>query len=194
MRLFTVHKATDEQALIKRCLRQEAAAQKELYQRFAAKMMAVCRRYVRRQEEAEEVLSNGFIKVFGNLESYHFKGSFEGWIRTIVVRECLMYLRGRKAFMEYTDKLEEYDNVSDFHAGIHLDAEDLMKLIDGLPTGYRAVFNLYAIEGYKHQEIAELLGITESTSKTQLLRARQMLQQRIKSLENSFTEISNIRS
>lgn len=182
----------DDETLIRRCLRQDPKAQRLLYERFAPKMMAVCRRYLNRSEEAEEALSNGFIKVYSNLESFSFKGSFEGWIRMIVVRECLMYLRGKKLVVDYTDQMEKLDKASDFQTDMTLETEDLMALVQDLPDGYRTVFNLYVIEGYKHQEIAEMTGITESTSKTQLLRARNMLQQKIKNVENSLVEIKGL--
>lgn len=194
MKLFTLNRITDEETLIVRCKKKDPKAQRVLYDLYSAKMMAVCRRYVPTFEEAEEVLSNGFIKVFTNLDNFEFKGSFEGWIRKIMVRESLMHLRSRKSFVEYTDQLEKHDKVSDVAPTMELDQEELTALINELPDGYRTVFNMYVVEGYKHQEIASMLEITESTSKTQLLRARKILQQRIKEIENSLKELSNIRS
>lgn len=192
MRIFTLNKAIDEETLIKRCLKRDPKAQKALYEQFASKMMGVCRRYLSNVEEAEEALSNGFIKVFTNLERYESKGSFEGWIRKIMVRECLMYLRSKKSFVEYTDQIEKHDTQITFGADLELDKEELMTLIDELPDGYRTVFNMYAIEGYKHQEIAVMLNISESTSKTQLLRARKLLQTKIEELEKAIKELSRI--
>lgn len=192
MRIFTLNKAIDEETLIKRCVKRDPKAQKALYEQFASKMMGVCRRYLSNVEEAEEALSNGFIKVFTNLERYESKGSFEGWIRKIMVRECLMYLRSKKSFVEYTDQIEKHDTQIAFGADLELDKEELMTLIDELPDGYRTVFNMYAIEGYKHQEIAVMLNISESTSKTQLLRARKLLQTKIEELEKSLKELSRI--
>lgn len=192
MRIFTLNKAIDEETLIKRCVKREHKAQKALYDQFASKMMGVCRRYLSNLEEAEEALSNGFIKVFTNLEGYESKGSFEGWIRKIMVRECLMYIRSKKTFVEYTDQIEKHDTQIAFGADLELDKEELMTLIDELPDGYRTVFNMYAIEGYKHQEIATMLNISESTSKTQLLRARKLLQTKIEELEKSLKELSRL--
>jgi len=190
VKLFTFNKAYDESAVILKCIRKDPKAQRELYEKYASKMLGVCRRYLYGMEEAEEALSNGFIKVFTNLESFGNKGSFEGWIRKIMVRECLMYLRSKKSIVSYTDTIERHDIEYDFQTDLELDAEELLLLIDELPTGYKAVFNLYAIEGYKHQEIATMLHITESTSKTQLLRARKFLQQRIVEMDQSLKELN----
>ena len=191
MRLFTLNKATNEETLIRKCIDRDPSAQRRLYELYSGKMMGVCRRYLYNMEEAEEALSNGFIKIFTHMERYEFKGSFEGWIRKIIVRECLMYLRSKKSYVEYTDNIERHDSEVAFETEMQLDAEELLILVEELPEGYRAVFNLYAIEGYKHHEIAEMLEITESTSKTQLMRARRMLQSRIFALEKSFGELSN---
>jgi RNA polymerase sigma factor (sigma-70 family) len=191
LRLFTINKATHEETLIRKCIERDASAQRRIYDMYSGKMMGVCRRYLYNIEEAEEALSNGFIKIFTHMDRYEFKGSFEGWIRKIMVRECLMYLRGKKSYVEYTDNMERHDSEVAFDTEMQLDAEELLILVDELPEGYRAVFNLYAIEGYKHHEIAEMLEITESTSKTQLMRARRMLQSRIVALEKSFGELSN---
>jgi RNA polymerase sigma factor (sigma-70 family) len=194
LKIFTLHRTSNEETLIQRCKKRDPKAQRALYEHYAGKMMAVCRRYIPTAEEAEEVLSNGFIKVFTSLDKYEFKGSFEGWIRKIMVRECLMHLRSRKAYVEYTDSMENHDRESDTAPDNDLDHSDLISLINDLPDGYRTVFNMYVIEGYKHQEIAVMLNITESTSKTQLLRARNLLQQRIKDMENAINELSNIKS
>jgi len=159
------------------CLKGDRKAQKALFDKFAPLMLAVCRRYVRRMEEAEEVLSNGFIKVFDKLKDFEDKGSFEGWIRRIMVNEALNHLRrGQSMFIEV--EISEFDSEEVMFSD-QLDAQHLMMLIDQLPIGYRTVFNLYAIEGYKHDEIAEMLGISSNTSKSQLSKARKMLQQKV---------------
>ncbi len=180
MRLINL--GNSEQQLIKKCLKGERKAQKALYDRYSGKMLGVCRRYVRSTYDAEEVLSNGFIKVFNKLEYYQDEGSFEGWIRKIMVREALNFLRSQKDFFDETEDatLERLEPVAEQH---ELEAQDLMKLIDELPTGYRTVFNLFAIEGYSHQEIAYELSISEGTSKSQLSKARTMLQSRMTELE-----------
>ncbi len=139
--------------------------------------MAVCRRYVKTTEDAEEVLSNGFVKVFKNIKSFEGKGSFEGWIRKIMVNEALNYIRYQKnLFVETGDDWPEHahDELDEQN-----DAKEVMDLIDQLPVGYKTVFNLYAIEGYPHKEIASMLGISEGTSKSQLSKARKLLQDRI---------------
>lgn len=191
MKLFNLYQKTSTlESLIERCQREERKAQMELYERFASTMLGVCRRYVIKLEIAEEMLSNGFIKAFRYIGKFENKGSFEGWLRKIMVRECLDYLRTQKdliiAVDNFTPNIEPFE-----HADTHLEAEDLIKMIDELPAGYREVFNLYVIEGYKHQEIAEMLGISENTSKTQLMKAKLALQKKIES-ENE--ELFNLNS
>jgi RNA polymerase sigma factor (sigma-70 family) len=153
-------------------------AQKALYERFAAKMLGLCRRYLGVEADAEDALLNGFYKVMSQIDSYEGKGNFEGWIRKVMVNECLMALRKRLRFQEsgaLSDVLlrSADDPVSLMAAG------DLMALMASLPEGYRTVLNLHAIEGYKHHEIAELLGISINTSKSQLLLAKQKLKSMI---------------
>lgn len=166
------------ETLIARCRKNDGKAQYALYTQMAPKMLAVCRRYVKSVEEAEEVLSNGFVKVFGKIESYRDEGSFEGWVRKIMVRESLNYIRyQRNIFVETEpDWIPEQG-----HSPIQEDiaAEALMQIIDELPLGYKTVFNLFAIEGYAHKEISNMLGISENTSKSQLSKARKLLQEKI---------------
>jgi RNA polymerase sigma factor (sigma-70 family) len=181
--IFTLHKTDTETELIENCLKGNPVAQRKLYDRFAPKMMMVCRRYLKQAEDAEEVLSHGFIKVFTHLGDYKFNGSFEGWVRTIMVREALMYLRSKKNFIDFTDEIERYRNDHQVTSTADMDKEYLLKMIDELPTGYKTVFNMYAIDGYKHHEIAQHLGISESTSKTQLMRARALLKEQLDNLE-----------
>ena len=138
-------------------------------------MLGVCRRYLSSREDAEDVLVEAMFKVFDNIESYSNMGSFEGWIRRIVVNEALMFLRKRKMLLvepetvDLQNSLSHSDPLSIEH---QLVAQDILKLLDKLPTGYRTVFNLFVIEGYKHIEIAELLGISINTSKSQLILAK----------------------
>lgn len=164
-----------EARLVKRCKRGDAAAQRELYRRYTSGMYTVCLRYCKRREEAQEVLSNGFVKVFQRLDQFQAAGSLGAWIKTIMVREALNYLRYQKNRFEEMDEERELGQ-SHRQEEEALEAEHLLRLVRSLPTGYQTVFNLYAIEGYAHQEIAEQLGISESTSKTQLRKARQQLQ------------------
>lgn len=168
-----------EDELIRGCLKRDASAQKHLYETFAPKMYALCCRYVKDSMEAEDVLVTAFMKVFDKIGQFKQEGSFEGWIRRIVVNEALTHLRRNRSMYLETD-LESASHEPDYqHLSDHLEAEDLLNIIHELPTGYRIVFNLYAVDGYSHKEIAEQLGIAENTSKSQLSRARVYLQKRL---------------
>ena len=175
--------AASEPEILQACRRGDRKAQKQLYDRLAPKMMAVCLRYMGTRDEAEDILQEGFITLFSRLDSYSGEGSFEGWARKIFVNTALMNLRKKDA-LKMSEDLETAWNVSSDgvsqiqSAGYH----ELLKLIAGLPTGYRTVFNLFVVEGYSHKEIAQTLGITEATSRSQLQRARVMLQDKIKRL------------
>lgn len=149
-----------------------------LYDKFSPKMLGVCRQYIKDLHFAEDVMINGFVKVFNHLNSYQHKGSFEGWIRTIMVRESISYLRKRQFVVYDDDAVEVNGEVSSGNDNL-LDVEYVQYLIDELPEGYKAVFLLYAIEGYGHKEIAELLEISVGTSKSQLFKARKMLQENL---------------
>ncbi|WGK65279.1 RNA polymerase sigma factor [Croceiramulus getboli] len=181
MKVITFY--SDERKLIKRAARGEREAQRQLYDQFAPKMLSVCRRYLPVLTQAEEAMCNGFLKVFLNLKSFRNEGSFEGWIRRIMVRESISYLRTQKKIYFVEDGLEKVEAP---YASAHseLDVEYIQVLIDGLPEGYRMVFVMYAIEGYKHREIAEELGISESTSKSQLFKARALLQKQLNEQNN----------
>ena len=167
----------EEQELITLCKSGKAKAQKVLYERYATKMFRVCFRYVKIEADAEDVLINAFMKVFKNIHKFEYrgKGCLEGWIRRIMVNEALMHLRKNNNFNLVS---ESYAHSLD--ANIEYDskfaAEEIYALILKLPTGYRTVFNLYVIEGFSHKEIAEQLGVSVSTSKTQLHKARNQLQ------------------
>ena len=166
---------TDEE-LIDQCLRNDHRAQKALFDRFSRKMMSVCLRYAETRDEAEDILQDGFVKVFSRLSSYKRQGSFEGWIRRTMVNTALDHLRKVKANRIDVDLSEaEYLAGEDEKVLSNMRTEEVMGLIREMPTGYRTVFNLFAIEGYSHQEIAEELGVTESTSKTQYRKARNYL-------------------
>lgn len=172
-----------EHELIEGCRRQNRQAQQALYELYSGKMYALCCRYVKDKMEAEDVLVVSFTKIFERIHQYKGDGSFEGWIRRVMVNESLGFLRKNKSMYVETD-IEAADREPNYEQlDSALEAEDLMKLIEGLPTGYRVVFNLYAIDGYSHQEIAEQLGINENTSKSQLSRARVLLQKRLLELD-----------
>ena len=173
---------TIEHELVQACKRRDRKAQEAVFKRFAGKMKAICHRYLGAGPLAEDVLMEGFMKVFTKIDLFKEHGSFEGWIRRIIVNEALMTLRkeGKMKFQDTDFGFEIGHQVED--AYMNLQVEELNKLIESLPLGYKTVFNLYAIEGYNHQEIAEMLGIQEGTSKSQLSRARGLLQQKLNKL------------
>lgn len=153
------------------------SAQKKIYLQFSPKMLSVCRQYIKDIQHAEDLMISAFLKVFLNLKYFEHKGSFEGWIRRIMVNECISFIRAQKkiAYLEDEYYTEESFNSTDSN----LSVDDIQLLIDNLPDGCKMIFNLYAIEGYKHKEIAEMLGITEGTSKSQLSHARKILQEQL---------------
>jgi RNA polymerase sigma factor (sigma-70 family) len=163
--------------LLERLRAQDPLAQKQVYDRYAPVMFSVCRRYLRSREEAEEALVSGLYKVFSQIEHYAGTGSFEGWIRRIVVNEALMLLRKRQPLVFPGDDLQLSEREDGFSIEASLSARDILNLLDQLPNGYRTVFNLYVLEGFKHQEIADTLGISINTSKSQLILAKEKLQQ-----------------
>lgn len=180
-----------EKDLVKGCKKGKRQAQKQVYEKFAPKMLVVCMRYMQNQFEAEDALTNAFVKVFEKVSQFKEKGSFEGWIRRIVVNECLNLLRKKRLLYAELN----VENVSETMQYNPLDAEysreDLMCFINQLPTGYKTVFNLYAIEGYSHKEIAEKLNISENTSKSQLSRARNLLQKYLIENEKELNKINH---
>ena len=161
-------------------MRGERKMQQELYQRFASKMYGVCLRYAGSAEEAEDVLQEGFIKVFNKIGSFRGDGSFEGWIRRIFVNTAIEHYR-KKIYLQPITEYEE-DTVEGKYLSIldKLEEKDIIQLVQQLSPGYRTVFNMYVIEGYSHKQIAEALGISEGTSKSQLSRAKQILQDMVK--------------
>ena len=170
----------NEVKLIKKATQNNREAQHVLFELHAPKMLSVCRYYVKDMQHAEEVMLNGFLKVFTNLKTFKHEGSFEGWIRRIMVREAISFLRQKKT-IQFVD--EEYQHIEILDETTQqYDVAQLQELIDNLPEGYKMVFVMYAIEGYKHAEIATLLNISIGTSKSQLFKARKMLQDNIKIL------------
>lgn len=155
--------------------------QEELYRRFSPRMYAVCLRYAGRTEEAEDILQEGFIKVFKKMDSFRGDGSFEGWMRRIFVNTAIEHFRRKKYLMPVTEKEENTIEGKYTSALDDLGAKDVLALIQELSPGYRTVFNLYVVEGYTHREIADMLGISEGTSKSQLSRAKVILQDMVKS-------------
>ncbi|GET45648.1 DNA-directed RNA polymerase sigma-70 factor [Capnocytophaga felis] len=145
-------------------------------------MLGVCRRYIKDIHLSEDVMITGFVKIFSNLKNFSFQGSFEGWIRRIITNECISFLRSEKQLF-YTEETYYSEEIHD-EINQQFSVEEIQKLIDSLPDGYRVVFNLYVIEGYKHSEIAQMLGISEGTSKSQLSHARKLLKKQITLLNN----------
>ncbi|HEX4849815.1 MAG TPA: sigma-70 family RNA polymerase sigma factor [Puia sp.] len=166
-----------EDAILQGCLKNQAAAQRELYNRYSPKMLAVCYRFAHNREDAEDMLQEGFIKVFLQIHTFQNKGAFEGWIRRIIVHTCINHLKKNKRFNESVDILNANTiQVREESVPSIVQAKQIVDCIRILPIGYRTVLNLYAIEGYSHKEIAEMLDIEESTSRSQYTRAKQMLE------------------
>jgi len=176
--MFLEHKYTIED-LVERCKANERKAQEMLYKQFASKMLGVCMRYAADKMEAEDMLQNGFIRVFQKLADFRGEGSFEGWIRRIMVHSSIEYYRKHHKMLQVADLDEHNEPSVNATAMANLGAKDLMALIQRLSPGYRMVFNLYAIEGYSHREIGEIMGVTEGASKSQLSRARAILKEQI---------------
>lgn len=187
MNLF-VQKSTREQLLIEGCRKKHPKSQRELYEKFSGKMFAVCLRYIKEETEAEDVLVKGFMKIFDKIDQFQGDGSFEGWIRRIMVNESLQYIRRNKnVYMQVDIENARYEvNLEAIES--QLAADDLLCLIGKLPVGYRTVFNLYAIEGYSHQEIADMLQISVNTSKSQLSRARNVIQRELTNISGVVLE------
>lgn len=172
----------DHVDIISKCINNDRKAQNELFERYAPIMLSICKRYLADRYRAEDALIKGFKKVFDHLKNYSGEGSFEGWIKRIMVNECLMIIRKDKKHKNIIPI--EAKSIGQVTLNDNLDYEDILKLLDQLPQGYRTIFNLYAIEGYKHREIAELLGISINTSKSQLILARKKLRALIKKKDN----------
>lgn len=170
----------DEQSLIAGCIKGNQLAQKTLFESFSPKFFALCLRYMKSTDDAEDVLQEGMVKIFTKLPEYSGTGSFEGWMRRIIVNTCLDQIRkNQKLKFDVSMDKEEYKLSMNAHILENMSANELIEEIKKMPPGYRVVFNMFAIEGYSHQEIAEKLGVKESTSKSQYLRARAYLKERI---------------
>lgn len=179
----------DDLRLVKECLKGKAVAQKQLYDRFAPQMLAVCHRYTKSMADAEDVLQEGFVKAFKSLQQYKATGELGAWIRRIMVTTAINFLK--KASRYQTELLfsdESLHAVSSYEPQVTMDAKELSDLIRQLPAGYQTIFNLYAVEGYSHGEIGALLGIGEATSRSQYARARALL---IRWIEQQNNEVKN---
>lgn len=182
MKVITLHK--NETTLIKSAIKNNREAQHLLFELHAPKMLSVCRYYIKDVQHAEEAMLNGFFKVFTNLKSFKGEGSFEGWVRRIMVRESISFLRQQK-HIEFPVEDMTFKNEFNDDINLNIEVAQIQQLIDALPEGYKIVFNMYAIEGYKHHEIASMLNITEGTSKSQLFKARKMLQKNLEILNKN---------
>jgi RNA polymerase sigma factor (sigma-70 family) len=180
-----------ESDLIRACIAGNRAMQEELYRRFAPKMYAVCMRYANNADDAQDLLQEGFIKVYRNLEKFRAEGSFEGWVRRVFVNTSIEHFRRKNTLYSITEKEENVIEDSDITALDNLAEKDIIALVQELSPGYRTVFNMYVVEGYSHKEIGNILGISEGTSKSQLARAKAILQkkvqQRLEENRKSFT-------
>jgi RNA polymerase sigma factor (sigma-70 family) len=185
---------SDIKKIIKGCLAGNRRDQELLYRRYASKLYAVCLQYSGNDEEARDILQEGFIKIFENLNNYKHEGSFDGWVRRIIVNTALEKFRNRHSLYRVDDidtiSEPEADPDNEDYAG--LEAYDLLFIIRELPTKYRMVFNLYAIEGYSHKEIGKMLNISEGTSKSNLSRARTILQRRVGSYTGIKKKVINV--
>ena len=179
----------DDHQLVKDCLKGKAAAQRELYDRFASSMLAVCYRYTKSVADAEDVLQEGFVKAFKNLQQYKGEGELGGWLRRIMVTTAINFLKKNSRYQsELVFGDERLHAVSSYQPEVNLEAKELANLIRQLPAGYQTIFNLHAVEGYSHVEIGKILGIQEGTSRSQYARARALL---IQWLEQRSGDVKN---
>lgn len=178
MKVIKLHKHFDNKQTIALLCKQDREMQHQVYTFYAPKMLGVCRQYIKDLQQAEEVMLNGFLKVFTKINSYSQKGSFEGWIRKIMVNECISFLRVKKNVFKtesYKDEIIEEDTTQD----PIINSDYLQKIIDELKPDLRIVFNLFVTEEYKHKEIAKMLNITKNASKLRYRKAKQFLQKKI---------------
>ena len=174
----------DELQIIAGCKEQKREAQKMLYEIYARKMYSICLRYSSDADSAQDLLQDGFMKTFSNINSFQERGSFEGWLKRIFINLALENLRKKKNIIETSDDLQNLPDMMDDSTEdsdmYKISETELLNMVQSLPRGYSAVFNLYAIEDYSHKEIAEMMGISEGTSRSQYVRARQILQDKVK--------------
>ena len=182
----------EEKQLIQACLKGDTRAQHRLFEQYAQHMMGVCIRYAKDYTEAEDILQEAFIRIFKSLRQFAFKGSFEGWIRRIVVNTAIKHYHKNDKHHGHMDLDIVRGKSFDPDIIERISAEEIMVLIAELPEGYRIVFNMYAVDGYSHKEIGEALGIEESTSRSQLVKARKALQHKLKLLEKTPYERASV--
>lgn len=175
----------NELQIIAGCKEQKREAQRMLYERYARKMYSICLRYSSDSDAAQDLLQDGFMKVFAHIGSFQEKGSFEGWLKRIFINLALENLRKKKSIFHSSEEIDNLPDVVDESTEddqmYKISESELLKMVQELPRGYSMVFNMYAIEDFSHKEIADILGISEGTSRSQYVRARQMLQDKVKS-------------
>lgn len=171
--------------IIRGCQRKDPKAQHALYTNYKAKMYGICLRYTENTEDAEDVFQEAFVKIFEKIYQFEFKGSFEGWMRRIMVNTALEKYRKKLNVIHINDTVKKLDTPAEIEIEEELSAKDLLKLVQELSPRYKMVFNLYAIEGYNHKEIAEMMEISEGTSKSNLSRAREILQKKVEDLQRN---------
>ena len=181
MKVFGTY--NEEEKLVRGCVKGKARAQEQLYHKYYRTMFGVCLRYCKDRDVAEDVLQDGFIKVFKHIGKYRGAGSLEGWIRRIMVNTALEHHRKAARFFALTDLDEAMSEDAGHDVVAQMGEEEILGLIQELPDGYRTIFNLFAIEGYSHREIAAQLNISEGTSKSQFARARKQLQEKVLALQ-----------
>lgn len=171
-----MRRKSDISSILEGCIRGDAKCQRQLYELYCEEAFGICRRYARNDQEAEDMLQSAFVNIYRFLHKFEGRGSFSSWIRKVIVHNCLVYLKQHRHMYRNIEISDQHyaTEVAD-SAFSHLEKEDLLKMVQQLPDGYREVFNLFAIEGYSHREIAAKLGIAESTSRSQLTKARRLL-------------------
>jgi len=182
VKVIQLHKS--EKKIIQKACAKDRNAQRELYEKYAPKMNSVCRYYVKDIHEAEDIMMMAFFKAFKNLKTYSNDGNFEGWLRKIMVNECISFFRKKKQ-VEISDTFDTAVETATDAVALHYNTEEIQTLINQLPDGYKMVFILFAVEGFSHKEISEKLQVSISTSKSQLFKARKLLQQKIIALKNN---------
>jgi len=172
-----------ETELIQGCVRGNRDCQQVIFRKYAGKMLALALRYAKHQMEAEDIVQEAFIRVFDHMHTFEHKGSFEGWIKRIVINVALKNFSRKRFSQEQIGIDQDFDAPVEAPADLLMGVQEILDMVKELPDGYRVVFNLYAIEGYNHKEIADMLGIQESTSRSQLVKARKLLQQKLAGLQ-----------
>lgn len=190
MRQEIYQSTSSDESIVEGCIKGNRKAQKALYDKYSAKMMGVCIRYAPDIPTAEDILQDGFVKAFRNLEKFRFDGSFEGWLRRIIVNTAIEHYRRKNHLYPLLEAADTDMDVSDDHVINKLAAEDIIALIKQLSPGYRTVFNMYVVEGYSHKEIAKQLNISEGTSKSQLARARYILMEEVEKHFGTYRKAS----